>query len=98
MRDSGSRKACRKASTETFDILMKHDALFFSRSSGPFTSEAFITATARLRLCSPSLFSRIGRMFSGAAEIGPARAQARSSGDLHALTRDWPESLVKSPP
>src|ERR1700722_13618232 len=98
MRESGSRKACRKASTETSDILIKQVALFFFRSSGPLASEALITATTRLRLCSPSLFSRMGRRFSGASEIGPARAHARRSGDFHAFTRDWPESLLKMPP
>ena len=60
IRDWGSRKAYRKAPTETFDILTKHDAPSFLSSSGPFASEALITATERLRLYSAFLFSRGG--------------------------------------
>src|SRR5258708_1036742 len=96
MRDCGSRKACRKASTETFDIFMWQDDPGFLRSSGPFTSEELMMATGRDRLYWASLFSMIGRSASGAWSAGPARAQARSSGDFHTLMRVWPESFLRS--
>src|SRR6516162_9986619 len=53
------RLAHRNPSTETFDILMKHDAPGAVRSSGALTTCALITATCRSLLYTPSLLLRM---------------------------------------
>ena len=58
-----------------------------------------LRATIRERLCAASLFSRICRIPSGASEIGPGSAQARSKASFfHTFARDAPDSFLRRPP